>query len=69
MDLLTATLIAANLVSTAKNLWELTFMMEDDPAKERKFRIKSNYDFKNSQVRHFVLTTRGNRIIKLEPLD
>lgn len=69
MDILTGTLIAANLINIAKNLWKLTFNIEDDPANEKTYRCKSNYDFKNSEIRHFELTTRGNKIIKIEPLD
>ncbi len=69
MDILTGTLVAATLINMARNLWELTFAIEDDPANERRYRYKSKHDFRKSQIRHFELTTRGNKIIKLEPLD
>lgn len=67
MDLLTGSIIAANIINAAKNLWELTFAIDDDPAKERTYRIRSNFDFKNSEVRQYVLTIRGNKLIKIEP--
>jgi len=67
MDLLTGSIIAANIVNVAKNLWELTFAIDDDPAKERTYRIKSSYDFKNSEVRQYILTVRGNKLTKIEP--
>ncbi len=44
MDLLTGSIIAANIINAAKNLWELTFAIDDDPAKERTYRIKSSYE-------------------------
>ena len=34
MDLVTGSIIAANIVNVAKNLWELTLAIDDDLAKK-----------------------------------
>ena len=69
MDIITGILITASLISAAKNLYELTFMINDDPAKERKVKYKTNKFDKNSPTKHYFLTIGGNRIIEMEPED
>ena len=68
MGLVEAVLIGATVINAAKNLWELTFMLGDDPAKERTYKYQGNYDFNKSQVKHYHIETRGGKITSIDPL-
>lgn len=69
MDIFTGVLVAAAIVDTARNIYELTFNISDDPTKERKLKFQTSKFNRNSKVRHYHITTEGNRIIDIEPLD
>ena len=69
MDIVTGILVAASLISAARNLFELTFMIDDDPAKERKLRYRTDRFDRNIQTRHYFLTIEGGEIIEIEPAD
>lgn len=69
MEPVTAILLTATLVDVAKKLYELTFMVSDDPVKAKKYKIiTSNYN-PDSPTKHYLLTTEGGRIIDIDPLD
>ena len=69
MEIATGILVAASLINAAKNLYELTFMVGDDPVKERKLKYKTSAFSRNSKIRHYFLTVEGGRIIGMEPAD
>lgn len=69
MDIATGILLTASLISAAKNLYELTFMIDDDPAKERKLKYRTDKFNRNSQTQHYFLTIEGSRIIDIQPID
>lgn len=69
MDIATGILFTATLISAVKNLYELTFMIDDDPAKERKLKYRTNKFDRNSPSKHYLLTIEGNRIIDIQPVD
>lgn len=69
MEIMTGVLIAATLISAAKNLYELTFMIDDDPAKQKKLKYRTSEFNRNSKARHYFLTIEGSRIIGMELLD
>ena len=69
MDIATGILLTASLISAAKKLYELTFMIDDDPVKERKLKYKTDKFKRNSQTKHYFLTIEGTRIIDIQPID
>jgi len=69
LDIATGILLTASLISAAKNLYELTFMIDDDPAKERKLKYRTDKFNRNSQTQHYFLTIEGSRIIDIQPID
>jgi len=69
MEVISAVLIGATLLNAAKNLVELSFMVGDDPVKEKKMKFRTNRFDRNNQARHYFLTIEGNRIIDVEPID
>ena len=69
MEIATGILLTASLISAVKNLYELTFMIDDDPAKEKKLKYRThNYD-RNSGVKHYFLTLQGSRVVDIQPID
>jgi hypothetical protein len=69
MEIATGILLAATLVSAVKNLYELTFMIDDDPAKQRKLKCRTSEFNRNSKARHYFLTIEGGRVVGMEPVD
>jgi len=69
MEIMTGILIAATLISAAKNLYELTFMIGDDPAKEKKLNYRTSELNRNSKAKHYVLAIEGGIIVGMEPID
>lgn len=69
MEIMTGILLAATLISAVKNLYELTFMIDDDPAKQKKLKYRTSEFNRNSKARHYFLTIEGNRIVGMEPVD
>jgi len=69
MEPVTAILLTATLVDVAKKLYELTFMVSDDPVKEKKYKIITGNYNPNSPTKHYLLTIKGGRIIDIDPLD
>lgn len=69
MDIATGILLIASLISAAKNLYELTFIIDDDPAKERKLKYRTDKFNRNSQTKHYFLTIEGSRIIDIQPIN
>jgi hypothetical protein len=69
MEIMTGILVAATLISAVKNLYELTFMVGDDPAYERKLKYRANGFNRNTRTQHYFLTIAGGRIIEIEPAD
>ena len=69
MEIATGILLAATLISAVKNLYELTFMIDDDPAKQKKLKYRTSEFNRNSQARHYLLTIEGGRILGMEPVD
>lgn len=69
MDIVTTVIVGATLINAAKNLWELVLMTQDDPARERKYKIRTTKYRSNSRIKHYLLTIEGNRPIDIEPLD
>ena len=69
MEIATGILIAASLISAVKNLYELTFMIDDDLAKEKKLKYRTSEFNRNSKAKHYFLTIEGSRILGMEPID
>jgi len=69
MEIVTGILVAASLVSAVKDLYDLTFMVGDDPAKERKLGCRTNGFNRNTRTRHYFLTIEGGKITEIEPAD
>ena len=69
MEPLTAIVVAATLINAAKNLYELTLMVGDDPVKQKKYKIETTKYNAAKPARHYYLTVEGNRIIDIEPMD
>jgi hypothetical protein len=68
MEIVTGMLVAGTLISAVKDLYELTFMVGDDPANERKLRYRTKRFTRNTQSQHYFLTIEGGRIIEIEPV-
>ena len=64
-----ATIVSANIVDAVNNLWELSLIFDDDLAEVKKMEVRSKYVFKNSEIRRFSVTIKGNKIVKLEPIE
>ena len=69
MEIMSGILVAATLISAVKNLYELTFMIDDDPAKQKKLKYRTSEFNRNSKARHYFLTIEGGRILGMEPVD
>ncbi|HEX75750.1 MAG TPA: hypothetical protein G4O12_04115 [Dehalococcoidia bacterium] len=69
MKTLKATLINASMIDLVHNLWELTLIIEDDPANVRKYTVRSKYPFKDSEIRRFQVVLKGNEVVQIEPLE
>lgn len=69
MDILTGVLVASAIIDTVRNIYELTFNVSDDPAKERILKYQTSKFNKNSKVKHYSITIEGNRIIDIKPMD
>jgi hypothetical protein len=69
MEIITGFLLTATLISAVKNLYELTFMIDDDPAKEKKLKCRTSEFNRNSRAKHYFLTIEGSRIVGMEPID
>jgi len=44
-------------------------MTDDGSATVRKYEVRSKYPFKNSEIRRFEITLKGDKVIKIEPSD
>jgi len=69
MEIMTGILLTATLIGAVKNLYELTFMIDDDPAEEKKLKYRTSEFNRNNRARHYFLTIAGGRIIGMEPVD
>lgn len=69
MEIATGILVANSVVSAIKNLYELTFMVGDDPVKEKKLKYRTNKFDRSGKTKQYLLTIEGNRIIDIEPMD
>jgi len=69
MEIATGILLAATLISAVKNLYELTFMIDDDPAKQKKLKYMTSEFNRNGKAKHYFLTIEGSRIVGMEPID
>lgn len=69
MEIVTGILVATSLISAVKDLYELTFIVGDDPAKQKKLRYKTNGFNRNTRTQHYFLTVEAGRIIGIEPAD
>ena len=69
MEIVTGILLATSLISAVKNLYELTFTIDDDPAKEKKLKYRTSEFNRNSKAKHYFLTIEGGRIVGMEPID
>lgn len=69
MRSVTTVLVNATVIDAVRNLWELTLMTDDGSATVRKYEVRSKYPFKNSEIRRFEITLKGDKVIKIEPLD
>ncbi|GEM_PF-2562863 len=69
MEIATGILVAANLISAVKNLYELTFMVDDDPSKEKKLKYRTNKFDRNGKIKHYFLTIEGYRVMDIQPID
>jgi len=57
-DVLKATQIAAKPLDMVNNLWEMTFLFDDDPANPRKFIMRSTLVFRSEEIRRFYVTLK-----------
>lgn len=69
MEPVTALVVAATLINAAKNLYELTLKVVDDPVKGKTYKIKTNKYNANRPTKHYFLTVQGSRIIDIDPID
>jgi len=69
MEVVSAILVGATLINAAKDLVELCFMVGDDPARQKRMRLRTSGFYKNGRGRHYLLTIEGNRIVAFDPLD
>lgn len=69
MKVVMGTLVNADIIDPVRNLWELTLMIDDDSLNVKKYEVRSKYPFRNDEIRRFKLTLRGDKVIKIEPLD
>ena len=69
MEIATGILVATSLISAVKNLYELTFMIDDDPSKEKKLKYRTNKFDRGGKTKHYFLTIEGSRIMDIQPID
>lgn len=69
IGIVTGILVTASLIDAVKNLYDLTFVIDDDPAKEKKLRYTTSSYNKSLKTRRYFLTIEGNRIVEIEPLE
>jgi len=69
MDILVGLLVTSAIIDVAKNLYELTFDVSDDPVKKKLLKYQTNKFDRNRKATHYHITVEGNRIIDIEPLD
>ena len=69
MEIATGILVATSLIGAVKNLYELTFMINDDPLKEKKLKYRTNKFDRSSKTKYYFLTIEGSRIIDIQPVD
>jgi len=66
MNVVTGTLVKADIIDAVHNLWELTLIL-DGSLDTRKYTVRSTYPFRNDEIRQFKLTLKGEEVIKIEP--
>ena len=64
-----ATLLSANIIDAVNNLWELSLIFDDELGEVKKYEVRSKYVFNNNEIRRFKVFFKGNKIIKLEPVE
>ena len=69
MEPITAIVVAATLINAAKNLYELTLMVEDDPVKQKRYKIRTTKYNANRPATHYLVTVQGSEIIDIGPID
>lgn len=68
MEIATGILLTATVISAVKNLFELTFMLDDDPVKQKRLKVQTTNFNRNSKTRQYFLTIEGNRIVDVQPI-
>jgi hypothetical protein len=68
MKFVTGTLVNADSIDAVHNLWELTLMV-DGSLDVTKYMLRSTYPFRNDEIRRFKLILKGDKVVKVEPLD
>lgn len=69
MEPFTAVVVAATLINAAKNLYELTLMVEDDPVKEKRYKIRTTKYNANRPASHYLVTVQCSEIVDVDPID
>lgn len=69
MNLVEVFLAGAKLIDAAKNLWDLTFVSSEDPAKPKRYKFRTTKYSKSAATKHYMLTIESSRVIDIEPLD
>lgn len=68
MEIATGILLTATVISAVKNLYELTFMIDDDPVKQKRFKYQTTNFNRDGKTRQYFLTIEGNRIVDVQPI-
>jgi len=68
MKSIIGTLVNADSIDAVHNLWELTLMI-DGSLDVTKYIVQSTYPFRNDEIRRFKLTLKGDKVVKIEPLN